>query len=60
MQDAMMNRVIDEGKRGLQKRFRRSLVFGFERGAEFPDLVPQPGQVCPVQFGTLLGLLDAL
>ena len=60
VQDALVDGVIDERQGGLQKRFRRSLILGFERGAVFPDLMPQLGQVRPVQFGTLLSLLDAL
>jgi hypothetical protein len=60
VQDTLVNGVIDKRQGGLQKRFRGGLILGFERGAEFPDLMPQPRQVRPVQFRALLGLLDAL
>ena len=60
MQDTIVDRVIDESQRWLQKLFRSGFVLGSERGAEFPDLMPQLCGVRAVQFGTLLGLLDAL
>jgi len=60
VQDALVDGVIDERQRGLQERLRGGLVLGFERGAQFPDLMPQPGEMRPVQFGAFLGLLDAL
>jgi len=60
MQGARVDRVIDESQGWLQERFRRGLILGFERGAELTDLMPQLGGVRAVQFGTLLGLLDAL
>jgi hypothetical protein len=55
-----VDRVIDESQGWLQERFRSGLILGFERGAELPDLMPQLCGVRAVQFGTLLGLLDAL
>jgi hypothetical protein len=52
--------MVDERQRGLQKRFRSGFVLGFQRCSEAPDLVPQPGDVRPVQLSALLSLLDAL
>jgi len=60
MQDAFLDRTIDESQGWLQQRFRSGLILGFERGAELPDLMSQPCRVLAVQFGMLLGLLDAL
>jgi hypothetical protein len=52
--------MVDERQRGLQKRFRCGFILGFQRRPEFPDLMTQPGEVRPVQLGSLLSLLDAL
>jgi len=60
VQNAFVDGMVDERQRGLQKRFRSGFVLGFQRCAEFPDLMPQLGQVRPVQLSSLLSLLDAL
>jgi len=60
VEDAFVNRVIDERDRGLQQCLYGRFILIIQRCAELANLVAQFREVHTVALGTLPRLLDAL
>lgn len=60
MQDALVDRVVNQRQGGRQQRLSRDFVFGLKSDSKFSDLVSKFGAVRTIQVFTLARLLDAL